>query len=250
MTRTDLVQVPLNKIRLDTATQSRAMLDAGYCRELAEILSDLPPPVVFFDGQVYWIGDGWHRVTGHKIQSARYVVCEVREGTRRDAILYAVGANAPHDRNGLRRTNADKRRAVELLLADEGWAAESNAWIAEKCGVSDRFVSRVRKELSPNRSGMVKVHRGESEYDMDTAGMAGVGAMTAEDQLRLLQEDDLAVEQEEPAKRQDDDGLRPLPAFRRPILIVQLYGRLGAKAQAAIGKAFDALVVKAGKKAG
>lgn len=36
----------------------------------------------------------------------------------REAILFIVGANASH---GLRRTNADKRRTVERLLADEEW---------------------------------------------------------------------------------------------------------------------------------
>jgi hypothetical protein len=43
-------------------------------------------------------------------------------------------------------TNADKRRAVETLLADEEWAKRSNAWIAEQCKVSDMFVSAIRKE--------------------------------------------------------------------------------------------------------
>lgn len=36
-----------------------------------------------------------------------WMATEVLRGTKRDAILYSVGANSTH---GLRRTNADKRR--------------------------------------------------------------------------------------------------------------------------------------------
>lgn len=43
------------------------------------------------------------------------IKADVREGTRRDGILHAVGANATH---GNRRTNEDKRRAIVILLND------------------------------------------------------------------------------------------------------------------------------------
>lgn len=60
------------------------------------------------------------------------------------------GANASH---GLRRTNADKRRAVMALLNDAEWSAWSNVEIARRCNVSDMTVKRVRDELSPPQSG-------------------------------------------------------------------------------------------------
>jgi hypothetical protein len=72
------------------------------------------------------------------------IPCEVRPGTRRDAVLCAAGANAMH---GLRRTNADKRRAVETLLRDEEWGSWSDREITRRCHVSDRFVNGVRKAL-------------------------------------------------------------------------------------------------------
>ncbi len=53
---------------------------------------------------------------------------------KRDAILYACGANAT---NGIRRTNADKRQAVERLLTDEKWSLWSNVTIAKHCLVSN-----------------------------------------------------------------------------------------------------------------
>lgn len=69
---------------------------------------------------------------------------DVRQGTRRDAILYSVGANETH---GLRRTNEDKRRAVMTLLSDEEWSRWSNNEIAQKCGVSHTFVNGMRSSL-------------------------------------------------------------------------------------------------------
>jgi len=70
----------------------------------------------------------------------------VREGGRRYAILFAVGANAAH---GLKRSNRDKRTAV-LLLKDPEWSGWSDREIARRCTVSDRFVNGVRAALTPN----------------------------------------------------------------------------------------------------
>jgi hypothetical protein len=73
-----------------------------------------------------------------------FVDADVFEGTRRDAVLYAVGANAKH---GLRRTNADKRYSVKLLLSDPEWREKrSNRWIAEKCAVDEGLVRKIKGE--------------------------------------------------------------------------------------------------------
>jgi len=95
--------------------------------EYAEHIESLPPVVVFYDGTAYWLADGFHRVAAHVKAGRESVLADVRQGHRRDAILHSVGANAAH---GLRRTNADKRRAVEILLRDEEWSGWSNVVIA------------------------------------------------------------------------------------------------------------------------
>ncbi|MBY0300051.1 MAG: hypothetical protein K2X71_29110 [Methylobacterium sp.] len=74
------------------------------------------------------------------------IACEIREGGLREAILHSVGANATH---GLRRTNADKRRAVTILLQDEEWSQWSNGEIARRCLVSDKTVASIRSDLTP-----------------------------------------------------------------------------------------------------
>lgn len=143
-------RLPYPQIRTDGGTQMRAGLNEETAAEYAEELrrgAVFPPVVVFFDGSVYWLGNGFHRVRAYFLAHGEEAVipCEVRPGTRRDAVLCAAGANAVH---GLRRTNADKRRAVEALLRDEEWGQWSDREIARRCHVSHNFVSELRHALS------------------------------------------------------------------------------------------------------
>ena len=100
---------------------------------------------MFFDGEAYWLADGFHRYRAHERAACAFIAADVKQGTRRDAILYSWGANARH---GLPRTNADKRRNVSAALADAEWSKRSDRWIAEKCGVSNNFVGVMRAEVS------------------------------------------------------------------------------------------------------
>ena len=135
------VLVDINEIVADMTVQARVAIDTSIVCEYSEHLDDLPPLIVYFDGECHWLADGFHRLAAHAMAKRADALCEIRQGTKRDAILHAVKANASH---GLRRTNADKRRAVELLLADEEWAQWSDRAIADACGVSNVFVSSIR----------------------------------------------------------------------------------------------------------
>ena len=142
-------------IKVDGGTQMRAQLDAATVTEYADTMTAsgwgaFPPIIAYYDGSDYWLADGFHRLAAWRSianYSDALIPADVRSGTRRDAILHAAGANASH---GLRRTNADKRRAVETLLRDEEWAAWSDREIGRRCAVSDVFVGKVRFDLSAN----------------------------------------------------------------------------------------------------
>jgi hypothetical protein len=69
------------------------------------------------------------------------IIAEVFAGSRRDALLHAVGCNAKH---GLKRTNRDKRNAVRKLLQDPEWVNEEIAW---RCNVSPHTVASERVTL-------------------------------------------------------------------------------------------------------
>ena len=88
-------------------------------------------------------------------------------------MLFSVGANAAH---GLRRTNEDKRRAVLTLLHDPEWREWPQRRIAEACGVSAEYVSRVKGKdgASIDRSidATRTVERNGTVYRQNTASRA------------------------------------------------------------------------------
>lgn len=162
-------RVSLSAIRVDGGTQTRAQIDEATVNDYAESMQAgtvFPAVVVFYDGATYWLADGFHRVAAATQAGLTEISAEVRQGTQRDAILHSVGANAAH---GLRRTNADKRRAVERLLRDEEWGRWSDREIARRCAVSNRFVSNMRQQLSVNGSQIErKAERSGTVYTMNT----------------------------------------------------------------------------------
>lgn len=134
----------LDQIRVDGGTNSRAHPDQDYIRELAEAVAEkakFPDVIVFHDGEYYWLADGFQRVAAHRLAKATAVNAEIKEGTRRDALLFSVGCNEAH---GLRRTTEDKLHAVKLILADDTWQNCSSRWIAEQCKVGPHFVENIR----------------------------------------------------------------------------------------------------------
>jgi regulator of replication initiation timing len=139
--------VPLHAIRIDGGTQPRTEIHEATVAEYAEAMREgvnLPPLVLFFDGAELWLADGFHRYHASMKLGLVATGAEIHNGTRRDAVLYAAGANDAH---GLRRTNADKRRAVMMLLDDPEWATWSDNAIAKTCHVSQPFVGNVRASL-------------------------------------------------------------------------------------------------------
>lgn len=136
--------VALDSIRVDGGTQLRAALNEDTIERYTDAVDSLPPVDVFYDGSEYWLGDGFHRLEAHRRAGHVEVACTVHPGQRRDAVLFAAGANAEHDSAGLARTNADKRRAVEALFGDEEWSTWSDVAISKQAGVPRRTVCKYR----------------------------------------------------------------------------------------------------------
>ena len=143
----ELLTLPIGAITAKSDTQSRAELNEQVVADYAEFIrhgGELPPVVVFEDGSTIWLADGFHRFHAHRAAGAMEIACDVRQGSKRDAILYSVGANAAH---GLRRSNEDKRRSVMKLLNDAEWSVWSANEIAKQCGVSHTFVNGIKSSL-------------------------------------------------------------------------------------------------------
>jgi hypothetical protein len=104
----------------------------------------VPPVDAYFDGKLYHVGDGYHRSEGARLAGKAGVRAKVRRGTERDAFLASLGANETH---GFRRTNADKRRVVEMALNDPQLRLMSNREIARTCRLDPKFVAAQQERL-------------------------------------------------------------------------------------------------------
>lgn len=141
----------------DPGIQSRVKINDEYVTELADILAEgntLPPIEVFHDGSNYWIADGFHRLFARLRNKYTDVECNVRKGTKLDAMWASCAANQDH---GLRRTNADKRHAVEMALKMK--PELSDRGLADHVGVGHAFVSELRAQLSSNDSSLSPENR-------------------------------------------------------------------------------------------
>lgn len=151
----DESMLALDAIRLDGGTQPRAEINWDLVVEYATEMRQgtvFPPVDVFFDGENYWLADGFHRYhaalncsTGPGALPAS-IKAKVHQGTQRDAQLFSFGVNT----HGLPRTSADKERAVTAMLTDAEWSRWSDREIARQCKVSAPYVGKLREELSVN----------------------------------------------------------------------------------------------------
>jgi hypothetical protein len=112
------MKIELKKIRLDGGTQPRVKIEEETIQEYTEVLLEgeiMPAVIVFFDGVDHWLADGFHRWHAHKRAGFVDITCDVRQGTKRDALIFSLGANHDH---GLKRSNEDKRKAVMIACDD------------------------------------------------------------------------------------------------------------------------------------
>lgn len=136
-------KLPIDKINQDGSTQVRVAIDADWCEHLASLLlaedSKIPPIVVFFDGETYWIGDGYHRLAAAAKAGQASILALVHKGTQEDAVKFALGANRAH---GKPLTTADKAKAIRIAL--RYYPERSDRWIAGELGVDHKTVAKHR----------------------------------------------------------------------------------------------------------
>jgi hypothetical protein len=163
--------LPLARITALDEIQQRVALDEPTRLEYVEALAGwvnggdwpFPPFTIFHNGADFILADGFHRhAAAIAIDGTREVPIALHNGTRRDAILYACGANSTH---GLRRSPEDKRNAVETLLKDLEWGKLSDRWIAERTHVSHSFVAKVRRELEDGEEVVQPTGRESSQLE-------------------------------------------------------------------------------------
>lgn len=155
--------------------QSRAEIDLSIVDEYAQMMEegitfDAVEGVQDDTGEIY-IWDGTHRGEAAK-KAGTTLLVHLRSGTKTDAEWLALTANQKH---GLRRTNQDKQRVVRQALLHPYGVQLSNREIARHCGVSDKAVGNIRREMeaSAKISQIDKriIQRGGTTYEQDTANI-------------------------------------------------------------------------------
>ena len=144
----DPVLLSLDQLRMDGGTQSRASTDSEVVVEYRHIYQDggveaMPPVHAIHDGINYWLWDGFHRVKAASgLLDALYVIVE--PGTQEEAQWRSYSANRTH---GLRRTSADKARAVKAALRHTNAQSMSDRALGDHLGVDGKTVARYRREM-------------------------------------------------------------------------------------------------------
>lgn len=140
--------IKIEDLTIDPALQARECLNQEVVDDYSELWlagTIFPPISVINTGKELLVVDGFHRVKAAQKIGILDIPSVLTDGSRRDAILIAVGANQDH---GLYRSNADKRKAVKTLLDDIEWSEWSDREIAKHCAVSPTFVGNLRVSLS------------------------------------------------------------------------------------------------------
>lgn len=135
----DIVKDPRLQMRETLTDDAVAEYAAAYLAE-----EQLPSVEVFDVGGRMMLVDGYHRHEAALIAGVSFLraVC-VGKGDMDTAIWHASAVNPSH---GVRRSAADKRRAVRATMNCGYGTDMSNRDVAAHCAVSDPFVAKVRAE--------------------------------------------------------------------------------------------------------
>ena len=142
--------ISLDRIRTDLNTQSRVEINEDIVNEYAEAMDrqeTFPPMLVYYDMErkEYVLADGFHRYHALcKLRPGTDVTVDRRYGTAEDAQWVSIASNVKH---GLRRTSADKRKAIRLALLHSKGAGFTDRKIGRHVGVDHKTVAPIRAEL-------------------------------------------------------------------------------------------------------
>ncbi len=142
-----VIVLELHQIRCDGGTQGRAALNQSVIAEYAELMlagAEFPPVRTWFDGESYWLADGFQRLAAAQSTGSSEIRAEVFYGSLEDARWDSYAANALH---GLRRTRADIEVVVTQALRHPNGVRLSNREIARHLNLPETTLRRWRKTL-------------------------------------------------------------------------------------------------------
>lgn len=179
--------IGISAIKTDGGTQMRSSIDPETVLLYSEHIRDgaeFPPITVFYDGKDYWLADGFHRCDAYLAADQDFIPADIRSGSRLDAVIYALKANAS---NGRPRTTTDLQRAyrvaVDNSLCDPGDVAK----VKDLIGCSDRWARELtkaaRETAKVERNHKIEQLAEQGKTQREIAAEVGVDQKTVSNQL-------------------------------------------------------------------
>jgi hypothetical protein len=168
-----LVMLDIERIRRDGGTQARVACPQSISGRYAELMKagvQFPPVRVWFDGENYWLADGFQRTAAAEIVGRTCIASEVHHGTLEDARWDSFQANSSH---GLPRTRADIEAVVRNAIEHPKALPLSNNQFARYLGIPESTLRRLRKRLFPpgDAAGLRVAVRAGKAYSIDTSSI-------------------------------------------------------------------------------
>lgn len=167
--------IKISEIVIDAGTQQRERINPEVVNEYAESIrcgNKFPPVVVFFDSVNYYLADGFHRVHAHDELEIDDIEAEINDGNLDDATLYSYASNKTH---GLRRSQADKKKAVVGMISHPKFGMWTNRDIAKHIDVSHTYVNKLRDQLEEIESGNVSISAPKPTLNRDDGQKLSTG---------------------------------------------------------------------------
>ena len=140
--------VKLDEIVIDRSVNPREQINEEHVEDLVNAIKrdeQLPLPVCYDVAGKLKLAEGFHRYTAYQRLRKLRIDVTVIAGTDDDWALAALCSNQGH---GLKRSNAEKRLAVEgMLKRFPDWSSRR---IADAAGVGDDLVNKTRHQVSFN----------------------------------------------------------------------------------------------------
>ena len=157
----ETLMIPIDFLTIDKSMQQRTSTTKEAVEDYAEQMGEgkkFPAIEIVSDGLKHWVVDGFHRVLAAKKAKLDKILCHVKNGTRDVAVWSAAAANLLH---GVRRSNADKRRAVSMALGVKPNASLRE--IADHCSVSHTMIAQIKKQVEAVEDIEVEASRSSQE---------------------------------------------------------------------------------------
>lgn len=174
-------RVPLDALTRDRELQPRAAFDRVLLDDYVAAMVEGArfPPVVAFEvepGKLL-LADGWHRWDAFKVFGRTEIAVDVREGSREDAIKFALTANAAH---GARRKDEDYAHGfgqaikLGLLAADEADTAKVIAVLGCSIRRAERLTQENRERVKAYRDAEIAAKAAQGKSLRQIAAETGI----------------------------------------------------------------------------